>query len=70
MPIAVSLDLLTLVHRKWAALLRALTPEQWARSLVHPDEGRLDLATLAGFYAWHGRHHLAHVSTTAERLGW
>ena len=69
-PVSVSLDFLTLVHRKWGALLRALTPEQWARSLVHPDEGRLDLATVAGLYAWHGRHHLAHITTTAERLGW
>ena len=69
-PIAVSLDLLTLLHRKWTALLRVLTPEQWSRCLVHPDMGRLDLATVAGHYAWHGRHHLAHVTTTAERLGW
>lgn len=69
-PIAISLDLLTLLHRKWTALLRALDPEQWERTLIHPELGRLDLGTLAAFYAWHGRHHLAHVTTTAERLGW
>lgn len=70
LPIAISLDLLEVLHRKWTALLRALTPEQWARTLVHPDSGRLDLGTFAAHYAWHGRHHLAHITTTAERHGW
>ncbi len=69
-PIETSLDFLDLLHRKWAALLRALTPEQWSRRFVHPEWGKIDLATTAGVYAWHGRHHLAHITTTAERLGW
>ena len=69
-PVETSLDFLELLHRKWVILLRALTPEQWSRGFVHPDLGRLDLATTAGLYAWHGRHHLAHITTTAERLGW
>ena len=51
-------------------LLRSLTPEQWSRRFVHPEWGKIDLATTAGIYAWHGRHHLAHITTTAERLGW
>ena len=69
-PISISLDFLTLLHRKWSALLRALTPEQWSRRFVHPEWGKIDLATTAGQYAWHGRHHLAHITTTVARHGW
>ena len=69
-PVETSVDFLELLHRKWILLLRALTPEQWARCFIHPDLGKLDLATTAALYAWHGRHHLAHITTTIERLGW
>ena len=70
LPIEASLEFLELLHRKWVVLLRSLTPEQWSRRFVHPEWGRIDLATTAGTYAWHGRHHLAHITTTAERFGW
>jgi len=69
-PIDISLDFLDLLHRKWVMLLRSLTPEQWSRRFAHPEWGKIDLATTAGVYAWHGRHHLAHITTTAKRLGW
>lgn len=69
-PIEISLDFLDLLHRKWVMLLRSLTPEQWSRRFAHPEWGKIDLATTAGVYAWHGRHHLAHITTTAKRLGW
>ena len=70
LPVETSLDFLELLHRRWVTLLRALTPEQWSRRFVHPEWGKVDLATTAAIYAWHGRHHLAHITTTAERLGW
>ena len=70
LPVEINLDFLELMHRKWVTLLRALTPEQWSRRFVHPEWGKIDLATTAAIYAWHGRHHLAHITTTAERLGW
>ncbi len=69
-PIETSLDFLDLLHQKWAALLRSLTPEQWSRRFVHPEWGKIDLATTLGVYAWHGRHHLAHITTIAERHDW
>ena len=69
-PVETSLDFLEVLHRKWIGLLRSLTPEQWSRRFAHPEWGKVDLATTAGIYAWHGRHHLAHITTTAERLGW
>ncbi len=70
-PITDSLDLLDALHRRWVAAFRSLTPEQRARTFVHPDDGSINpLARHAGTYAWHGRHHLAHITTTVERMGW
>jgi hypothetical protein len=69
-PVAVSLDLLAALHERWVTLIRALDRGQLARHFVHPEWGTVDLAHTVGSYAWHGRHHLAHVTTTREREGW
>lgn len=62
LPLDPSLSLLDGLHVRWAALLEALTPGQWARVWMHPAQGRsFTVATLAAMYAWHGRHHLAHI---------
>lgn len=61
-PIGVSLDLLEALHGRWTPLLNALTPAQWQRTYLHPGYGRTyTLYQVAGLYAWHGRHHLAHL---------
>lgn len=65
-----TLDFLELLHARWGALLRSLSPEQLARRFVHPEWGTVDLGWNIGNYAWHGRHHLAHITTTVEREGW
>jgi hypothetical protein len=52
------------------ALLRALTPEQWERAYDHPDSGPTTLRAALGIYAWHGKHHTAHVLGLRERRGW
>ena len=70
-PVELSLELLTAVHRRWAALLRSLRPEQWQRRFFHPEavqHYRLD--TALALYAWHGEHHTAHVTSLRERAGW
>jgi hypothetical protein len=69
-PIETSLDLLASLHEKWTALLRELSSEQLSRKFVHPDSGPTELRWNVGSYAWHGRHHLAHITSTIERLGW
>jgi uncharacterized damage-inducible protein DinB len=67
----VSLLLLDALHARWSALLAALPPEAWARTLRHPAEGRtMRLDYTLGLYAWHGRHHTAHVTRLREREGW
>lgn len=67
---AVSLALLTALHARWVLLLRALTPEQWQRTLRHPEAGLLTLEAMLGLYDWHGRHHIAHITGLRERMGW
>lgn len=69
-PIAHSLDLLDALHRRWADLLRGLDQRQLQREFVHPDSGPVTLAVTIGAYAWHGRHHLAHIERLIEREGW
>jgi hypothetical protein len=69
-PVESSLDFLTVLHRKWVVLLKSLSVEQWSRRLRHPEWGAVDLRWTVGSYAWHGRHHLAHITTTIAREGW
>ncbi len=65
-----TLELLDALHRRWVILLKALSESQWRREFVHPVSGPIRLEQNAGAYAWHGRHHLEHIRSLAERLGW
>jgi uncharacterized damage-inducible protein DinB len=69
-PIEVSLALLENLHRRWVALLRALPAADFARAIQHPEWGLVNLNQLLGLYAWHGQHHVAHVTALRERMGW
>jgi hypothetical protein len=69
-PVAVSLALLATLHERWVALLEALSPADFARTYLHPDDGRRTLDRTVALYAWHGRHHVAHVTRLVERMGW
>lgn len=70
LPVAISLDLLDALHARWTALLRSMTDDAFARRWVHPEHGPRDLDFLIQLYAWHSRHHVAHVSSLRERTGW
>ena len=70
-PIAVSLDLLDALHLRWVALLRSMDPADFNRGLRHPEHGRVfTLKQMLGLYAWHGRHHVAHITSLKKREGW
>jgi len=69
-PVDVSLALLDALHLRWVALLRAMTPQQFARTIKHPEWGTPSLDAMLALYAWHGRHHTAHVTSLRERMGW
>jgi uncharacterized damage-inducible protein DinB len=69
-PVEVSLTLLDSLHDRWVRLLRALTTEEWKRTFRHPDLGPMTLEKTLALYAWHGRHHVAHITALREREGW
>lgn len=69
-PIDVSLNLLDAVHQRFVVLLRSLKDEDFLREYVHPETGRHTLDHLVALYAWHGPHHIAHITTTRERMAW
>ena len=69
-PVDVSLALLVALHSRWVALMRAMDGAQWQRAFRHPERGRLRLDQALALYAWHGRHHVAHIQRTRERSGW
>ncbi len=69
-PIEVSLTMLEALHDRWVRLLRSLSPEDWQRTFRHPALGAMTLEKTLALYAWHGKHHVAHVTSLRERNGW
>ena len=70
LPIEPSLALLDGLHARWAALLQALTPQQFARPWFHPEIGAITVDYLLQTYGWHSRHHVAHITGLRKREGW
>jgi uncharacterized damage-inducible protein DinB len=70
MPVEVSLVLLESLHSRWVVLLQSITADDFRRAIIHPENGRLGLDRLTALYGWHGRHHVAHVTTLRERMNW
>jgi hypothetical protein len=69
-PIELSLTLLESLHQRWMLALRGIKPEEWKRNLRHPEMGLLSLEKTLALYAWHGRHHVAHITELRKRMGW
>lgn len=70
LPIAISMSLIDSIHVRWVAILHSLTPVDRDRSFMHPDSGQIAIEKYIGTYAWHGRHHLAHITSLCSRKGW
>jgi len=69
-PLETSLALLEALHHRFVHLLRSLTPEQWKRTFRHPELGLVPLEKNLALYAWHGRHHVAHITELRKKMGW
>lgn len=69
-PLKESLEFLEVLHARWVRLLRGLSGDDLRREFVHPESGPTRLDVNIGIYAWHGRHHMAHITGLAEREGW
>ena len=70
-PIEISLNLLESLHHRWVLLLRQLTPADFRRRFMHPQHGRpFEVQETLALYAWHGRHHVAHITSLRRRMAW
>jgi uncharacterized damage-inducible protein DinB len=71
-PVNISVTLLHALHRRWFVFLESLTAEQFTgKTVFHPEQQKqITLWHLLGMYAWHGRHHVAHITKLTEQKGW
>ncbi|MGB2626767.1 MAG: bacillithiol transferase BstA [Candidatus Acidiferrum sp.] len=69
-PVEISLQLLESLHERWVRLLRSLKAETFAKTFRHPEHGVRTLDWLLFLYAWHGRHHTAHITELGKHKGW
>ena len=70
LPVEGSLRMLELLHERWVVLLKSMDEAAWKRTFQHPAMGDVPLPMALALYAWHGRHHAAHVTSLREKMGW
>jgi hypothetical protein len=74
LPVQLSLDLLTALHDRWVVLLESMSDADFHKGYIHPaikiDGGRQPLSEVLAMYAWHSRHHTAHLANLRSRMGW
>ena len=70
LPIDCSMKITEGVHARWTTLLESMSDEEFARKLVHPETGEWTLENILALYAWHSRHHTAHITKLRDRNGW
>jgi hypothetical protein len=69
-PIDLSLNLLEALHKRWVWFLRTLKEPDFRRTFRHPELGTVSVDKNLALYAWHGRHHVAHITSLRQRNGW
>ncbi len=69
-PAEISLSLIDGIHGRWVIFLHSLSPADFSRKFTHPELGKMTLERLLGLYAWHGRHHTAHITELKRAKGW
>jgi len=69
-PIEMSLDLLDALHKRWVLLLKSFKASDFSRTFRHPEMGIMTLDRTLALYAWHGRHHVAHITSLRQRMSW
>lgn len=70
-PVNTSITLLYALHERIVATIKDISEEQWQIIIYHPESKReMSLWFLLGMYAWHGKHHVRHITALRERMGW
>ncbi len=70
LPVEPSVALFESLHKRFVALLKSMSAADFARTMNHPEQGIVNLDRYLSLYAWHGRHHVAHITSLRERMGW
>jgi uncharacterized damage-inducible protein DinB len=70
LPIGPSLELIASLHARWVGLLEGMSEADFAKTFNHPEHGKQNLGTTVALYAWHSRHHTAHITSLRARQGW
>ena len=72
LPINISLTLLHALHQRWYEAIKHVKDDEWNnRTVYHPESKKtMRLWYLLGLYAWHGKHHVAHIAALREKKGW
>lgn len=70
LPITPSLKIIEGLHYRWTTVLNSMSEEHFNRKLIHPDSGAWTLGQMLALYAWHGKHHTAHITSLRARNGW
>jgi hypothetical protein len=70
LPIGVSMLFIGGLHARWVALLESLGEADFQKGYNHPELGRQTLAGVVALYAWHSRHHTAHIINLRKRQNW
>jgi uncharacterized damage-inducible protein DinB len=69
-PPELSLKLLESLHQRWVLFLEGMQKDDFRRTLLHPESGIMTLSDVLQLYAWHGKHHTAHITSLRQRMGW
>ena len=70
-PVFLSIDALKALHSKWVYFLRELTDAQLEKTFIHPSKNeQISLKENICMYAWHSKHHFAHIEELMIREGW
>jgi len=69
-PVGPSLLLVQALHERWVHCLRTQPENAFARTCVHSERGKMTLDDLVALYAWHGDHHVAHITQLRRAKGW
>ncbi len=70
-PVELSTTLIAALHERWVYLFRSMSDADYGRTFFHPESLKVfRLDEVLGTYSWHGRHHVAHITTLRNRMGW
>ena len=70
LPVDVSLKMIDGIHTRWKALLESMSEGDFQKTFNHPETGEWTLDAALALYAWHSKHHTAHITRLRARLGW